>query len=593
MASLSARPDSRFRRLCHRLTIAVPLLAAPLAAQTPSPVRALAERSWNWSLRENPVEATTQGLTEFDDRLGTVAPEALNRRADTLRAFLADLARVDRATLDAQDRITAEILELDWRDDLEALERRTLRAPINAEGGVWTGLAFIPQITPSRTVADMERYARRLAQVPRYLREYTAWMRQGMRDGYVPPRIILEGLDAIPALLSTNPEVSLFYTPVTRLPVTLPADERRRAGTLVATVIADSVAPALAEFFRFFTAEYRPAARTTLAARLLPDGEAWYRGRVRYFTTLPLEPDSVHAIGLSEVARIRAEMDQARQRAGFKGTHAEFLRFLRTDPRFKPKSGAALLQYARDIAKRIDHELPRLFRVLPRQPYGVVPVPAHLEKKYTVGRYSGAPIGSTRAGEYWVNMYAPETRTLYTMEALTLHEAVPGHHLQTALAQELNDLPAVRRNAYFSAFGEGWGLYSERLGLEVGFYADPYSDFGRLTYEMWRACRLVVDTGIHWKGWSRQQAIDYLAANTALALHEVTTEVDRYIGWPGQALSYKIGELEIRRLRAQAERALGDRFDVRAFHDVVLRNGSVPLTTLRREVEAWVAAGGK
>jgi uncharacterized protein (DUF885 family) len=288
------------------------------------------------------------------------------------------------------------------------------------------------------------------------------------------------------------------------------------------------------------------------------------------------------------VARIRAEMDAVRAKAKFTGSHEAFLRFLRTDARFKPRSADELLNAASRIAKRMDHALPKLFRTLPRQPYGVVPVPAHLAPKYTVGRYSGAPITSTRAGEYWVNTYALETRTIYTLEALTLHEAVPGHHLQTALAQELGDLPAVRRNAYFSAYGEGWGLYSERLGLEVGFYTDPYSDFGRLTYEMWRACRLVVDTGLHWKGWSRQQAIDYMAANTALALHEVTTEVDRYIGWPGQALSYKLGEIEIRRLRAEAEAKLGARFDVRAFHDVVLRNGSVPLGTLRREVERWL-----
>jgi uncharacterized protein (DUF885 family) len=418
-------------------------------------------------------------------------------------------------------------------------------------------------------------------------------MRRGIAEGYLPPRIILEGLEQTMRPAAGNPDSTVFFEPVRRLPASMPAGERARLAELVRRAIADSVAPAYAAFERFFVDEYRPKARTSLAARDLPDGEAFYRGRVRWFTTLPLEPDSVHAIGLAEVARIRAEMDAARARAGFTGDHAAFLQFLRTDPRFHPTSADDLLMRASRIAKRIDHELPRLFRRLPRQPYGVVPVPKHLEAKYTAGRYSGAPISGTRAGEYWVNTYNLPSRTLYTLEALTLHEAVPGHHLQNALAQELDDLPAFRRNSSFSAFGEGWGLYSERLGLEMGFYTDPYSDFGRLTYEMWRACRLVVDTGIHWKGWSRQQAIDYMAANTALALHEVTTEIDRYIGWPGQALAYKIGELQIRAARAEAEAALGARFDVRAFHDVVLGAGSVPLPTMRRRVQEWVAAGGR
>ena len=572
------------------LMLTTPALAEGQATDTP--VRQLAARFWHWSVRQNPLQMTREGIPGADDRLPTVAPEALARRADALRGFQSELAQVDTSSMDAQDRITAEILALEWREDLDNFARGTIRAPVNAEGGFHSALGSLPQQTPIRSVADLDNYAARLSDVPRYFREYTDWMRKGMADGYMPPRVILEGMEATMQLITPNAEASLFYEPVRRLPASVPDSARTRAADRVARVIADSVSRAYGELFRFFVDEYRPAARASVGARDLPDGAAYYRTQVQLYTTLPLDPDSVHAMGLAEVARIRMEMDAARARAGFRGTHAAFLAFLRTDARFHPKSGDELLLAASRIAKRMDRELPRLFRRLPRQPYGVVPVPAHLERKYTAGRYSGAPINGTRAGEYWVNLYQPESRTLYTLEALTLHEAVPGHHLQTALAQELSDLPEVRRNAYFSAFGEGWGLYSERLGLEVGFYQDPYSDFGRLTYEMWRACRLVVDTGLHWKGWSRQRAIDYLASNTALALLEVETEIDRYIGWPGQALSYKIGELEIRALRAEAERTLGARFDLRAFHDVLLRNGSVPLTTLRREVRAWIASGG-
>jgi uncharacterized protein (DUF885 family) len=309
---------------------------------------------------------------------------------------------------------------------------------------------------------------------------------------------------------------------------------------------------------------------------------------VRSFTTLEVTPEEVHQIGRGEVARIHTEMETVMRKTGFGGDFAAFLAFLRTDPRFYAKTPDQLLKEAAWIAKRMDGKLPSLFGRLPRLPYGVEPVPAHLAPKYTAGRYVQAPIDGTRAGTYWVNTHALESRPLYALEALTLHEAVPGHHLQIALQQELQGLPAFRKVAGVGAYIEGWGLYSERLGLEAGFYTDPYSDFGRLTYEMWRACRLVVDTGVHALGWTRQQAIDFLAGNTALSLHEVGTEVDRYISWPGQALAYKMGELKIRELRAYAEKELGVRFDVRAFHDAVLAHGPVPLTVLDEQVRAWV-----
>jgi uncharacterized protein (DUF885 family) len=311
---------------------------------------------------------------------------------------------------------------------------------------------------------------------------------------------------------------------------------------------------------------------------------------VRHFTTLDHGPDAIHALGLAEVARIRGEMDGIIEEVGFEGTYAEFLDFLRTDRRFYAETPEDLLERAAWIAKTMDGKLPALFLTLPRLPYTVEPVPEHIAPKYTAGRYVSPPKGSTRPGIYWVNTYDLPSRPLYTLEALTLHEAVPGHHLQGALAQELEDLPDFRQYSYLSAFGEGWGLYSEWLGIEAGFYQDPYSDFGRLTYEMWRACRLVVDTGVHALGWSRQRALDFMAANTALSLHEVSTEIDRYITWPAQALAYKMGEIEIRRLRAKAEGELGQRFDVRRFHDAVLSNGSVPLPVLAEQIDAFIAA---
>jgi uncharacterized protein (DUF885 family) len=337
------------------------------------------------------------------------------------------------------------------------------------------------------------------------------------------------------------------------------------------------------------TKEYVPGSRETLAASDLPGGLDYYKFQMKSFTSLDLDPKQVHELGLKEVAKIRAEMDRVIAKVGFEGSFAEFLTFLRTDPRFYAETPEELLKEASYIAKRMDAKLPSLFTRLPRQPYGVQPVPAALAPKYTSGRYSGSPKDSAEPGWYWVNTYALEKRPLYNLEALTLHEAVPGHHLQGALAEENDNVRPFRRYSYLSAYGEGWGLYSEWLGIEAGFYTDPYSDFGRLGYQAWRACRLVVDTGLHAFGWSRQRAIDYLAENTSLPLNEATTETDRYISWPGQAVSYYLGFLKIRELRAGAEAELGERFDKRSFHDEILRHGSVPLPVLEGVVGEWVA----
>jgi len=415
-------------------------------------------------------------------------------------------------------------------------------------------------------------------------------MRMGIQRGMTVPRAVLDGYETtISAHVVDDPTKSVFWPPFEHFPVTMPEADRARLRQEGRDAVLKGGVAGYRDFLDFYRKEYLPHARTTLGASELPNGREFYKQQIRRYTTLDLSPEEIHQLGLSEVARIQKEMAEVIRQTGFKGDFPAFLKYLRSDPKFYPKSGDELMKDASYIAKQIDGKLPAMFGKLPRLPYTVEPVPDAIAPKYTAGRYYEAPAGSTQPGTYWVNLYKPETRALYNLTALTLHEAVPGHHLQIALSRELENLPDFRRYSYISAFGEGWGLYSEWLGLEMGMYTDPYSNFGRLTYEMWRACRLVVDTGLHSKGWTRQQAIDYMATRTALPMHEVETETDRYISWPGQALAYKLGELKIKELRKRAEQALGDRFDVRAFHDVVLGSGSVPLKVLEDNVERWIA----
>jgi len=555
---------------------------------------ALLAEAWEQDLVDNPLLATATGDHRFDDRLPSMTRVDLERRAARSRQTLDRLLTIDPTSLAPSDRVSRRMLELQLRDELEADRFGDWRAPLTSDSGFHTDIALLPRDVPLATVHDYENYVARLRAVPAYFDQHVALMREGLRAGFTVPRVALEGYDVtIRTHAAAEPEKSVFWAPFAAIPAAIPPPERERLRAAGRAAIVDGVLPAYRGLLDFFTREYLPGARTTTAAADLPDGRAYYDWRVRHFTTLDTTADAVHAIGQREVERIRGEMEDIIRQLGFTGTFAEFLEHLRTDPRFYARTPEDLLKQAAWIAKRMDGKLPSLFRRLPRQPYGVEPVPPDLAPKYTGGRYVGAPLDGTRAGTYWVNTYALESRPLYTLEALTLHEAVPGHHLQIALAKELPDLPPFRRYGYVDAFGEGWGLYAERLGLETGFYTDPYSNFGRLTYEMWRACRLVVDTGLHSRSWSREQAIAFMAANTALSRHEITTEVDRYISWPGQALAYKMGELKIRELRARAEKALGERFDVRAFHDAVLENGAVPLTVLEERIDAFIAAGNR
>ena len=414
-------------------------------------------------------------------------------------------------------------------------------------------------------------------------------MREGLQKGMSLPQVVLQGIE-VTATTNIVDDISksVFEVPFLNFPTTVPETARAGLREKGERAIRNAVMPGYRNFLEFMTKEYIPGTRKTLGASELPNGKKYYEYLVRHFTTLNMTPEEVHEVGLQEVERIHKEMATVIQSVGFKGDFASFLKFLRTDPRFYAKTPDQLLKEASFIAKRIDGKLPSLFKTLPRLPYGVEPVPDSIAPKYTAGRYVEPPQGSTEPGIYWVNTYALESRPLYALESLTLHEAVPGHHLQISIARELQNLPEFRRSKYISAFGEGWGLYSEWLGLEAGFYKDPYSNFGRLTYEMWRACRLVVDTGIHSMGWSREKAMDYMASNTALSLHEIQTETDRYISWPGQALAYKIGELKIMELRKKAEKELGTNFDVREFHDTVLSNGSVTLPILEQVIDDYI-----
>ena len=574
------------------------LLATPAAptgkSAAGSRLRPLLDEIWEFELREDPLMATSVGDHRYDDRLPAVRIADQARRAEARRKFLERLRAIDPAGLDETDRDSQALQRVKLEDSIREYELHHYRFPINADSGFHMELAQLVSQMPFETARDYENYLARLRAFPEYMGENVDLLREGLKAGWTLPKVALTGYEkTIEAHVVTDPTRSRFSQPFAAFPVGVPEADRGRLRAAAEKAIRDDVVPAYRSFLEFMTRDYMPGARPTVGAGDLPGGKEYYAYLVRHFTTVDRSPEQVHALGLSEVARIRAEMEEVIRKTGFAGSFSEFLNHLRTDPRFYAKTPEELLKQASWIAKRIDGKLPSLFGRLPRQPYGVEPVPDEIAPKYTGGRYVGAPPGGKKAGTYWVNTYALESRPLYVLTSLTLHEAVPGHHLQGALSAELTDLPAFRRFLYVDAFGEGWGLYSERLGLEMGLYTDPYSNFGRLTYEMWRACRLVVDTGLHAKGWTRQQAIDYLASNTALSLHECTTETDRYISWPGQALAYKTGELKLRELRRRAEEALGPRFDVREFHDRVLAGGTVTLPILESRIDAWIRSKGR
>ena len=550
----------------------------------------LLDDDWEFRMQTDPLYATYTGDHRFNDRLPRLTEADFDDRLAAKTRIRTRLRGINCLELEQADRLNYDIFLRLLDNEIKELEFRAYRLPISKSGGFHIEFPDLPNYTPFNNVQDFENYVKRLSGFHQYAAEFIALMQEGLRQGQTPARVTLEGVDEIlRSQIVDDPHQSSFYLPFLEFPKGFSEAEKKRLKEAAQAAIKHSIIPGYQAVLDFLQTEYLPAAREGIAAADLPDGRNFYQHRIRYFTSLDLTPEEIHATGQSEVRRIRSEMDDAIRKTGFQGSFAEFIKFLRTDPRFYVDTPAQLLKETALILKRIDGELPRLFKTLPRLSYGIRPIPDFSAPGNTTAYYFPGPGDGTRAGVYYVNTYDLKSRPLYEIEALSLHEAVPGHHLQIALQQELEDLPNLRRFEGITSFVEGWALYAERLGLEMGFYTDPYSDFGRLSYEMWRACRLVVDTGMHALGWTRQGAIDFMMANTSSTLLNVTNEVDRYIAWPGQALAYKLGELKIRELRSRAEADLGDSFDLRLFHDLILGSGAVPLDVLDEMVAAWIA----
>ena len=524
-----------------------------------------------------------------DYPLGNFSEEHFRSEKEFAENLLVKLSYIDVKKLDENDNISFELLSFVLEDIVAYYDFERFLNPLLSDSGFHSSLVY--NVRPMYNYNQIKNYLNKLNSIPQYVDQYLPLLRKGLKKGVSQPLIIFDGYESTyNDHITKDFELNYFYSPFKTLPNGLSQTQKDSVLNEAKKAIENSVVPQFIRIKVFFEKEYYPNTRTTIGVSETPNGAEFYQNRINYYTTSTLyTADEIHQIGLNEVARIKEEMIKIIQDLNFKGSFKEFFKFLRTDDQFYAKTPKELLMYARDISKRADEQLPRFFKTLPRKPYGVAPVPDAIAPKYTGGRYVGTSKNSTDPGYYWVNTYDLKSRTLYTIPALTVHEAVPGHHLQSALNNELGDsIPQFRRNLYLSAYGEGWGLYSEFLADEMGIYTTPYEQFGKFTYEMWRACRLVIDTGIHAKGWSREEAIDYMSNNTALSLHEVNTEIDRYISWPGQALSYKIGELKIRALRNKAKLELKEKFDIREFHERILEYGTVTLSTLERRINNYI-----
>ncbi|HUP65674.1 MAG TPA: DUF885 domain-containing protein [Thermoanaerobaculia bacterium] len=583
----------------HRIIVIVLVtlgFAGPLASQERTmsseseKLRALIDEEWQWRLREFPGFATMVGDPRFNDRLEDASFEAIERRKSDRRRFLQRIQEVDRSKLTAAGQLDYDLMRRNLELEVESFRFPSELLPINQMGGVHQELAELAILSPKKKAADYRNLIARLKAYPTLVDQTIALMRRGLQKGIVPPRIPMRTVsEAIGAQIHGTPEENpLWQIAFAEMPDSIPAAEQASIRKAAAAALENEVTPALRRLRKFWDEEYLAKSRGGIALAELPDGKAWYAHRVRAMTTTDMTPDEIHEIGLSEVKRIRAEMEAIRKEVGFEGTLQQFFDHLRTDPKFFFETKEELLIAYRDIAKRIDPELPRLFGTLPRLTYGVIPVPSYSEKSQTTAYYMPGSPAVGRPGYFYANTYDLKSRPKWEMEALTVHEAVPGHHLQIALAQEMEGVPDFRRWSGYTAFVEGWGLYSESLGGDLGLYEDPYSRFGQLTYEMWRAIRLVVDTGMHAKGWTRDQAIQFFRENAGKTEHDIAVEIDRYIVWPAQALAYKIGQLKIRELRAEAERELGEDFDIRKFHDAVLLAGPLPLAILETRVKEWI-----
>jgi uncharacterized protein (DUF885 family) len=582
-------PGMRKHFLLALALFALPLLADPAETKR---LHELIASDWQWQLADNPENATYLGERGHDDRLMDRSPAAWQKRREHDRQTLQRIEAIDRTKLGVSDQLNYDLFLLQARLAVEGDRFPYELVPMHQMGGIYMVLGELAQQIPRDTVKDHENFLARMRAFPRAVDDTIALMKRGLSEGLTPPRVIVRDVaEAIANQISDDPAKSPIYEiAFTNFRASIPQAEQARLQKDATQVLRESVLPALRKLHAFWTTEYEPKTRESIAWTSVPQGKEWYPYLVRQQTTTELTPDEIHARGLAEVQRIRGEMEKIRVQTGFTGTLEEFFTFLRSDPRFYYTKRDELLVAYRDIAKRVDPELTRLFGRIPRLPYGVIPIPSYSEKTQTTAYYMPGSPKSHRPGYYYVNLYDLPSRPKWEMEALSLHESVPGHHFQIALAQELDELPAFRRNGGFTAFVEGWGLYAESLGPELGMYTDPYSRFGQLTYQMWRAVRLVVDTGMHAKGWTRQQAIDYFVANSSKPLHDIEVEIDRYLAWPGQALAYKLGEMKIRELRAKAERELGANFDIRAFHDAVLGAGPLPLSVLETRMNDWTRA---
>jgi uncharacterized protein (DUF885 family) len=567
------------------------LLSLPAVADDSAVFNLLLEEHWQRANEEQVFFRMDADAWRFAGKLAEWTPAAIDRRHRYNDSVLTRLTNIDPQKLDKAERVSYQVFLYERETERDAYATPEYLYAITNRGGWHSYFANAPANMSFLQLADYDIYLQSLADYPRYNRENMERLRRAVKLGHTHFCTSMEGFEnTISAQIVADIEDSPFYAPLANIPRRLPEREREDIRRQGVTLIKESVIPAYEEFLAFYRQEYAPHCRNKAGISSTPGGDDYYRFAVRFYTTTDLSPREIHELGQLEVQRIRAEMQDIIDATGFEGDFSEFLTFLRTDPRFFTDSAEDLLEKTSRIAKRMDGQLTRLFSALPRLPYDIKPVPDSIAEKTSGAYYVPAPGDGITPGTYFINTSQLASRPLYTLEALSFHEAVPGHHLQTALSLEL-DLPPFRRILYHAAYGEGWGLYAERLGLEAGFYTDPYSNFGRLTYEIWRACRLVVDTGIHAFGWSRQQAIDYMAMNAGLSRHEITAEVDRYITWPAQALGYKIGELKIRELRARAERETGEAFDLRHFHDTVLGNGSLPLTVLETLVDEWIRVG--
>ncbi len=573
----------------YRLGVGIIAFLVAACASPEEELHQLFEEAWDFQMQENPLQATNVGVHDYNDQLPSVSEEDYQRRLSREQEFLERLEEIPRDQLTRQDQISYDIFEQLTVDRIGDLEFKAYQIPITVRSGFHISFPELGNRVPLNNVEDYENYISRLEQFERYANEHINIMRDGIDRGWVLPQPALEGIEgSVEPHIVEDPEESLLFEAFENFPDRIDEEDRVRLTEAGKEAIMESVVPGYEQFLSFLEDEYIPASPEDIAISSVPDGDAYYEHLVRHFTTMDISPEEVHEIGLDEVERIRNEMYEVIDDADFEGTFDEFVDFLRTDPQFYAETEEELLREASFYLKKMDGELPRYFNTLPRMPYGLREVPEYIAPRTTTAYYRRPAGDGTEAGFYYLNTYDLPSRPLYEIEALSYHEAVPGHHLQLALQQELEDIPDFRRHAGFTVFVEGWALYSERLAHEMGFYEDPYSDFGRLSYEMWRALRLVVDTGMHYLGWTRQEAIDFMAGNSALAMHNIRSEVDRYISWPGQALAYKTGEIRIRELRDHAEEELGGDFDIRTFHDAVLLDGSVTLEILEDNIEAYI-----